>query len=179
MTGLVTQVVMDGADFATVVRSIWMIQLRFNVQIQHLHTDAGTAFSKLGDTAKVITGQPHQGEYLRLFLMLRTIKKSGSKGQYSNVVESSVKCLKQLWKTSRAFLEKLQGYSMTELDYMLELMCSSLNNQPLDPEQSDICPGDFLSGYRAIPMMFVYHDARSIKKSFDKIKKGYEEMKKA
>ena len=78
--------------------------------------------------------------------MLRTIKKSGSKGQYSNVVESSVKRLKQLWKTSRAFLEKLQGYSMTELDYMLELMCSSLNNQPLDPEQSDVCPGDFLSG---------------------------------
>ena len=57
-TGLVTQIIMDGADFATVVRSIWMIQLRYNVQIQHIHTDAGTAFSKLGDVAKVITQAP-------------------------------------------------------------------------------------------------------------------------
>ena len=177
-TGLVTQVIMDGADFATVVRSIWMIQLRFNVQIQHIHTDAGSAFSKLGDTAKIITQSPQQGEYLCLFLLLQSIKRSSSKGQSSNVVESSVKRLKSLWRTSKAFLEKVHGFSMTELDYMLELMCSSLNNQPLDPELSGVCPGDFLSGYRAIPVSFEYHDARNVKRNFEKIRKGYEEMKK-
>ena len=93
-TGLLTQVMLDGADFATVVRGIWLIQLRYNVQITHLHTDAGSSFLKLGDTALVSTGKPGQGEYLRLFVMLQTIKMSGAKGQYSNIVESSVNRLK-------------------------------------------------------------------------------------
>ena len=156
-----------------------MIQLRFNVQITHLHTDAGSAFLKLGDTAKVSTGQPQQGEYLRLFVMLQTIKMGEAKGQYGNVVESFVKRLKQLWRTSRSFLEKLEGYSMIELDFLLELMCGQLNHQPLDPDQSDICPGDFLMEYRAIPTELEYHDGRSIKSSFEKVRKAYEEMKKA
>ena len=95
-TGLLTQVMLDGADFDTVVRGIWLIQLRYNVQITHLHTDVGNSFLKFGDTALVSTGKPGQGEYLRLFVMLRTIKISGAKGQYSTSVESSVKRIKQL-----------------------------------------------------------------------------------
>ena len=88
-TGLLTQVLMDGADFGTITRS-----LRFNVQILHLQSDAGTAFNNLGAVAKVGI---NQGEYLRLFLMLQTIKRSGAKGQHSNVVEASVRRLKTLW----------------------------------------------------------------------------------
>ena len=178
-TGLVTQVLMDRADFPTMVRAVWMIQLRYNVQITHIHTDAGSVFLKLGDTAKVGNQTTQKGEYLRLFLMLQSIKKSSSKGQASNVIESSIKRLKSLWKTSKAFLEGTQGYSMMELDFLLEMLCGTLNNQPLDPQISGICPGDYLSGYRAIPQDFEYHDSNNVQKKFDKIRRGYQEMAKA
>ena len=105
-TGLVAQVMMEKADFATVVRSLWMLQMRYNVQITHLQTDAGTAFNNLGAVAKV---EASQGEYLRLFIMLKTIKRSGAKGQHSNVIESSVKRLKKLWDTSNNFFFKTRG----------------------------------------------------------------------
>merc|ERR1711888_110766 len=121
-TGLITQILMEKADYATVVRLLWMLQMRFNVQITHLQTDAGTAFNNLGAVAKVGASQ---GEYMRLFIMLKTIKRSGAKGQHSNVIESSVKRLKKLWDTSDKFISRLEGYSMQELEYMLEMLCSS------------------------------------------------------
>ena len=130
------------------------------------------AFNNLGAVAKIGTDQ---GEYIRLFLMLQSIKRSGAKEQHSNVVESSIIRLKKLWRSSQKFLPKLEGYSQWELDFMLELLCSTLNNQPLDPEQTQICPGDFLSGYRAIPLPLQYHDT---KRNFEKIREGYEELRK-
>ena len=75
-TGLLTQILMDGADLATVVRSKWLIQLRYNVQVEHIHTDAGSAFSKLGDVAEVMTEKASQGEFLRLLLLLQSFKQS-------------------------------------------------------------------------------------------------------
>ena len=62
---------------------------------------------------------------------------------------------------------------------MLEMLCSTLNNQPLDPEHSNICPGDFLSGHRAIPLPLQYHDTRTTKRNFEKIREGYEELRKS
>ena len=175
-TGLVTQVLMERADHVTVVRSLWMLQLRYNVQITHLQSDAGTAFNNLG--AVVRTGTD-QGEHLRLFLMLETMKRSGSKGQHSNTIEASIKRLKKLWNTTSKFIKGLEGYSIQELEFMLENLCSVLNNQPLDPEYSNVCPGDFLAGYRQIPLDISYHDKHQTMKGFEKIRKGFLEMRKA
>merc|ERR1711888_254826 len=52
-TGLLTQVLMDGANFGTIVHSLWLIQMRYNVQITHLQSGAGTAFNNLGAVAEV------------------------------------------------------------------------------------------------------------------------------
>ena len=118
-TGLITQILMEKADYVTVVRSLWMLQMRYNVQITHLQSDAGTAFNNLG--AVVRTGA-NQGEHLRLFIMLETIKRSGAKGQHSNIVEASVKRLKKLWDTTDKFIKGLEGFSMQELEFMLETL---------------------------------------------------------
>ena len=61
---------------------------------------------------------------------------------------------------------------------MLETLCSTLNNQPLDPDYSNTCPGDFLSGYRQIPLDFDYHDTRTTRRNFERIREGYEELRK-
>ena len=67
---------------------------------------------------------------------------------------------------------------MQELEFMLETLCSTLNNQPLDPDYSNVCPGDFLSGYRQIPLNISYHNKQQTMKGFERIREGFLELRK-
>ena len=96
-------------------------------QVTHLHSDHGSYFTKLGSIAMVVTGRHVQGEYLRLFLMLKSLKMSASGGHSTNIVKSHIKRLKLMWQSSSTFLAGLSGYTMIEIDYLLKLFCSELN----------------------------------------------------
>ena len=70
----------------------------------------------LGITAMLDTGNPGQGEYMRLFVMLKSLRMSALGGQSSNFVESHIKKLKMMWQSSSTFLAGLSGYTMLEID---------------------------------------------------------------
>ena len=95
--------------------------------VTHINSDVVSYFNKLGSTAMCESNKPRQGEYLRLFLMLKTLTMSVSGRQSSNTVELHIRRSKLMWQSSSSYLSGLKGYSLVEVDYMLELFCSELN----------------------------------------------------
>ena len=57
-TGLLRQTHLDNIKFPSIVRALWLLQMRHCNQVTHLHSDHGSYFNKLGDTAMVDTGKP-------------------------------------------------------------------------------------------------------------------------
>ena len=72
-TGLLCHNLLDNVTFTGIVRGLWLFQMRNHNQISHPHTDRGLYFMKLGSLATVATDKECQGEYMRLFIMLKSL----------------------------------------------------------------------------------------------------------
>ena len=81
----------DSISCPSVIRALWNLQCRTVASIVHLHTDNGTQLKDLGQAASIHDSA--SGEELRLLVLLKTVNISASGGQYSSVVESSIKRL--------------------------------------------------------------------------------------
>ena len=113
---------------------------------------------------------------MRLFILLTTQNISPAKGQKSNVVESSIRRIKLLWRTAFKDVRKLTRMTVLDMDFLLNSICSDLSRIPLNPEVSNIAPSDFLVGYKSVPMTISLAGRNQAEKTMCNIRKGYEMM---
>ena len=173
-TGLLTHIITDSITTEAVIRALWVLQMRHGIQITHIHSDRGTQFLKLGTVGSIPDGSP--GPFIRLLIMLNAVRISAAQGQSSNVVEPSVRRLKDLWRTGNRHISENRGSSFCGLDWLLAQLCADLNKVPLEPSISDLSPSDFSLAYRQLPIGFDYHDKTGNKRMLSKLSDDYKQL---
>ena len=136
--------------------------MRHGTQITHIHSDRGSQFLKIGAVGSIPDGSP--GPFIRLLVMVNAIRISAAQGQSANVVESSMRRLKVLWRTGSRHITENRGSSFCGLDWLLAQLCADLNKVPIEPSISEISPSDFSLAYKQLPIGFQYHDKTGNKK---------------
>ena len=63
----------------------------------------------------------------------------------------------------------MTGLSLLDLDFLLNCTCSDLNRIPISPTYSNICPLDFLQGYKQVPMGISMMGTQTATKALEKV----------